>query len=183
MLKEAVNCENYEDVSLFTSIPVKETTEHSLYKIYVDKSIKPFWKKSNFKKLLVKLTKQCIFSVNSRLIKHIDGCLTGGLCLLFLRTFFVCKIEEDVVVPAKPIFDKRYVDDTYKRRKKKVNDELLQNLNSYHTNIKLTLEESPRKFLDAGIIKNNNSISTQVFPTFSTQVKKVSCLLEFRNPN
>ena len=73
-------------------------------------------------------------------------------------------MEEDVVVPAKPIFYKRYVDDTYIRRKKKVNDELLQNLNSYHTNIKLTLEESPRKFLDAGIIRNNNSISTQVFP-------------------
>ena len=49
----------------------------------------------------------------------------GWSVLLFLRTFFVCKIEEDVVVPAKPIFYKRYVDDTYKRRKKKVNDELL----------------------------------------------------------
>ena len=101
--------------------------------------------------------------MNSRLIKKIDGCLTGGPVSVVSSDIFMCKIEEDVVVPSKPIFYKRYVDDTYIRRKKKVNDELLQNLNSYHTNIKLTLEESPRKFLDAGIIRNNNTISTQVF--------------------
>ena len=72
-------------------------------------------------------------------------------------------MEEDVEVPAKPIFYKRYVDDTYICRKKNVNDELFQNLNSYHTNIKLTLEENPRKFLDTVIIRTNNTISTQEF--------------------
>ena len=154
MLKETVNCENYEDVSFFTSIPVKETTESCLYNICVDKSIKPFWKKSILQKLLVKLTKEYIFFVNSRLIKKIDGCLTGGPVSVVSSDIFMCKMEEDVVVPSKPIFYKRYVDDTYIRRKKKVNDELLQSLNCYHTNIKLTLEESPRKFLDAGIIRN-----------------------------
>ena len=49
------------------------------------------------------------------------------------------------------------------RRKKNVNDELFQNLNSYHTNIKLTLEENRRKFLDTEIIRKNNTISIQVF--------------------
>ena len=49
MLKEAVNTEDYKDVSydeesLFTSIPVKETIEYVLHKIYVDKSIKVFCK-------------------------------------------------------------------------------------------------------------------------------------------
>ena len=77
-------------------------------------------------------------------------------------------MEEDVVVPAKPIFYKRYVDDTYIRRKKNVNDELFQNLNCYHTNIKLTLEENPRKFLDTETIRKNNTISTKVF----TKLKK-----------
>ena len=72
-------------------------------------------------------------------------------------------MEEDVVVPAKSIFYERYVDYTYIRRKKNVNDELLQNLNYYHTNIKLTLEGNPRKFLDTEIIRKNNTISTQVF--------------------
>ena len=36
---------------------------------------------------------------------------------------FMCKMEENVVVPAKPIFCKGYVDDTYIIRKKNVNDE------------------------------------------------------------
>ena len=75
----------------------------------------------------------------------------------------MCKMEEDVVVAAKPIFYKRYVDDTYIRGKKNANDELFQNLNSYHTNIKLTSEENPRTFLDTKIIRKNNTISSEVF--------------------
>ena len=43
----------------------------------------------------------------------------------------MCKTEEDVVVPTKPIFDKSYVDDTYIRRKKNINDELFQKMNSW----------------------------------------------------
>ena len=70
------------------------------------------------------------------------------LCLLFFSDIFMCKMEDDVVVLAKPTFYKRYVDDTYIRRKKNVNDELFRNLNSYHTYKKLTLEENPKKFLD-----------------------------------
>ena len=54
------------------------------------------------------------------------------LCLLLFADIFMSKMEEDVVVPAKPIFYKRYVDDTYIRRKKNVNNELFQNLNSFH---------------------------------------------------
>ena len=73
------------------------------------------------------------------------------------------KTEEDVVVPAKPIFDKSYVDDTYIRRKKNVNDKLFQKMNSYYLNIKLTLEENPRKFLDTKIIREINTISTEAF--------------------
>ena len=75
----------------------------------------------------------------------------------------MCKMEEDVVVPAKPIFYKRYVDDTYIRRKKNVNDELFQNLNCYRRNFKLTLEENRRKLLDTEFMRKNNIISTQVF--------------------
>ena len=75
----------------------------------------------------------------------------------------MCKMKEDVVVPTKPIFYKRYVNDTYIRRRKNVNDELFQNLNCYYTNIKLTLEENPRKFLDTEIIRKNNTTSIQVF--------------------
>ena len=60
----------------------------------------------------------------------------------------MCEMELDVVVPAKPIFYKRYVDDTYVRRKKNDVDKLFEELNSYNENIKLMLQANPTKFLD-----------------------------------
>ena len=76
--------------------------EYVLHKIYVNKSINHSVKSLFSKKLLVNLTKECAFSVNSSLIKQIDGCPMIG----------------PVVVPAKPIFYKSYVNDTYITRKK-----------------------------------------------------------------
>ena len=61
-------------------------------------------------------------------------------------------MEEDIVAPSKPLFYKRYADDTYIRRKNNETDELYNALNSYHQNIKLTLELNPTKFLDTEII-------------------------------
>ena len=92
-------------------------------------------------------------------IKAIIYSIFGIACLCYT----VSKMGEDVVVPAEPIFYKCYVDGTYIRREKIVNDELFQNLNSYHKNIKITLQKNPRKFLYTGIIKKNNTISSQVF--------------------
>ena len=72
-------------------------------------------------------------------------------------------MEEDIVIPANPIFYKRYIDDTYVRRKKHETDKLFIDLNSYHENIKLTLEINPNKFLDTEIIWTNQGIKTQVY--------------------
>ena len=72
----------------------------------------------------------------------------GGPVSVVFSDIFMCEMEVDVVVPAEPIFYKRFVDDTYIHRQKNVNDKLIRNLNSYHNNIKLTLEENPEKFLD-----------------------------------
>ena len=65
---------------------------------------------------------------------------------------------EDVVAPLKPIFYKRPADDTYVRRKKNTKDELFEKLNTYHDNIKLTIEENPKKFLDTEIVRHNSAI-------------------------
>ena len=80
-----------------------------------------------------------------------------------LYDIYMCKMEEDVVVLAKPIIYKRYLDDAYIRRIKNVNDELFQNLNSQNKNIKLILEENPTKLLDIEVIGKNNAISAEVF--------------------
>ena len=63
LLKNAEESDDYEDdsyyvESLFTSIPVKETIDYIIQKIYVKKEIKPFCKKSIFIKLLKKLIQE-----------------------------------------------------------------------------------------------------------------------------
>ena len=83
LLKNIENSDDYEDVSydlksLFTSIPIKETTDYIIHKIYTKNVFEPMCKKSIFKKLLIKLTKECTFSVNNQLIKQIDECPMGG---------------------------------------------------------------------------------------------------------
>ena len=129
LLKNAEESDDYEDVSynvknLFTSIPVKETIDYIIQKIYVRKEIKPFCKKSIFIKLLKKLTQECVFTINNRLIKQVDGCPMGGPISAVFSDIYVCKMEEDIVIPANPIFYKRYIDDTYVRRKKHETDKL-----------------------------------------------------------
>ena len=69
LLKNSSNDESYEDIShdvesFFTSIPVQETIVYILSRIFVCKKIKTFCKKSIFKKKLLRLTKECVFSVN-----------------------------------------------------------------------------------------------------------------------
>ena len=167
LLKNSSNDESYEDVSydvesLFTSIPVQETIDYILQRIYVRKEIKPFCKKSIFKKLLLKLTKECVFSVNNRLIKQIDGCPMGGPISVVFPDINVPKMEEDIVTPMKPHFCKRYVDDTHIRKKKNEPNCLFEKLNSYPT-IKLTIEKNSTKFLDTEIIRRGCEIETKVY--------------------
>ena len=44
----------------------------------------------------------------------------GGPLSVVLSGIYVCKMEEDIVTPSKPLFYKRYVDNTYVRKKKRM---------------------------------------------------------------
>ena len=72
-------------------------------------------------------------------------------------------MENEIVIPMKPVFYRRYVDDIYNRRKKNVEDSLFNSLNSYHKNIKLTIEVNPTKFLDTQLFNQNGVYNTKVF--------------------
>ena len=66
------------------------------------------------------------------------------------------KMESDVVIPSKPIFYRRFVDDIYNRRK--LGDNVLSDrLNIYHPNIKLPIEENPSTFLDTKLTNINGA--------------------------
>ena len=61
-----------------------------------------------------------------------------------------------------------------------VTDTLFDALNSYHPNIKFTLEQNPKGFLDTQIIKENNRIKTQVFVKKSMYPVHCSSKVPFR---
>ena len=65
------------------------------------------------------------------------------------------KMERDVVLSLKLKFYRRFVDDTYSRRKKNEPDELFSKMNSYHPNINLTIKIDSSNFLDTKILQNN----------------------------
>ena len=67
------------------------------------------------------------------------------------------------IVRVKPIFYKRYVDDTYVRKKKNDVDKLFEELNSHNENIKVTLDVNPTKFLDTELVREIGEIRMQVF--------------------
>ena len=115
-----------------------------------------------FKKLLFKLTKGCVFLVTEKLLKQVNGCSIDGPVSVIFSNIFTCKMEFDSIVPDKPIFYRRYVDDTYVRRKKNDVDKLFEELNSYHKNIKLTLEVNQTKFLNTELVREKGQITTQV---------------------
>ena len=58
----------------------------------------------------MQLTKEFVFSVNSKLIKQICGCQMGGPISLVFTDIYISRMEKNIVVPMKSQFYKRYVD-------------------------------------------------------------------------
>ena len=63
---------------------------------------------------------------------------------------------------SKPILYRRFEDEIYRRRKLRDNV-LLNRLNSYHPNIKLTIEVNPSKFLDTKLTNINGTYKFNVY--------------------
>ena len=90
-----------------------------------------------------------------------DGCTMGGPLSVTFSDIYMVKMENDVVIPSKPIFYHRFVDDIYSRQK--LGDNVLfEQLNSYHQNIKLTIEVNPSTFLDTKLTNINGTYKFNV---------------------
>ena len=89
----------------------------------------------------------------------------GGAISVITSGIHMNSMEKERVVPLKLKFYKRYVDDTITERKKNTDiDELSQNMNSHHPNIKLTVETNSTRFLDTSFSKSlDDSVTTKVF--------------------
>ena len=118
-----------------------------------------------FRRLFEKLTKNCVFSVNDKLVEQIEGCPMGGAISVTISGIHMKIMEKDCVAPLNPKFYQHYIDGTRTKRKKNpTNDELFTNMNSHHKNIKLTVESNPTRFFETAFnINPEVSVTTKVF--------------------
>ena len=149
---------SYDVDSLFTNIPLKETIDYIIHKIYNEKFLKPICKKL-IQAVAVQIDNTLHDSIQ-RFYKQIDGCAMGGPLLVILADIHMVRTENEVVKPMNPSFYKRFVDDVYNKRNKSQQDALFEALNNFHPNKKLTIEVNPVKFLDTKIILNNEGVVT-----------------------
>ena len=87
----------------------------------------------------------------------------GGTLSVTLAEIHMIRMENDVILPLKPILYRRSVDDIINCRKKNVPDELFFKLKNYFRNIKLTIEISPARFLDTQLVNLNAKIETKIY--------------------
>ena len=107
----------------FTNIPIKKTIDYIIEQIYTQKRLKRICSKLIFKRLLLKLATECTYTFNHKFYKQIDGCTMGGPLPVTFSDIFMIKMESEIVIPHKPLFYRRFVDDIYNRRKKFQRDE------------------------------------------------------------
>ena len=153
---------SYDVESLFTNVPINETIDHILDMIYVHKKLPEICTRLVMKRLLRKLTTEGVFMFQSQFYKQTDGCTMGGPLSVIFSNIYLTKLENDIVVPMKPLFYRRFVDDVINKRRKNTPDLLLDKLNSYHPRIKFTIEVNPTRFLDTKVINKHGFITTSV---------------------
>ena len=158
--------------SLYTNVPLDDSINILLDNMFPDPSInyKGFSRK-DFKGLLQRSLNDSFFTFNNNIYKQKDGLAMGSpLSPVIANTFlkdFEEKHLESCPINFKPIFYRRYLDDTFILFKCKADSELFyQYFNSRHPQVKFTLEgEENNKisFLDSIVTRSNNGFSTSVF--------------------
>ena len=111
---------SYHVEFLFTNIPVGETINYIINETYQKKKLPQIFSKTIFKRLLHKLTTVLIsisFQFNYKLFKQTDSCTMGGTLSVTLSDINMIQMETELVVPIRPIFYKRHVDEIIVARK------------------------------------------------------------------
>ena len=179
---------SFDVKSLFTNIPLNETINIILNCLFTENEYLdcPLFGNSDevhalsrpqFKELLELACLDNHFIFNEAMYKQIDGVAMGSPLGPTLAMAFMCFMEgkwlSDCPVDFKPLFYRRYVDDTFLIFKSPTHVKLfLDYLNSKHPNIKFTCdneENSTLPFLDMNIKHVSNQISTSLYrkPTFT----------------
>jgi len=163
---------SFDVESLFTNIPLRETIEICLNLLFTNPTAIVYgFTRECFKSLLEMSVLNSFFVFDDKVYQQTEGL---GMGLPLGPTFanvFMCFHEkvwlDNCPNSFKPIFYRRYVDDTFILFKARGHAELfLDYLNSQHPNIKCTMElevDGSLSFLDCKVCRHNNSFHTSVF--------------------
>ena len=124
------------------NVPLHQTIEIILSKVYQEKKIKASISKNIFRELLYLCTKDVPFMFNDEIYIQSEGVAVGPPLGPLFANIFMTSFEEEVIPKLMDYLCnwKRYVDDTYAYINPKEVDLVLTKLNSYHLNIQFTLE-------------------------------------------
>ena len=133
---------SFDVVSLFTNVPLRDTIDIILKKVYDEQLIKTKITRKNLKKLLLVCTQGTPFTFNNKMYMQTDGVMMGSPLGALFANIFMCELE-NTIIPSlgdKVRHWKRYVDDTFAFIKPNMEQEIQLALNSFHENIKFTYE-------------------------------------------
>lgn len=163
--------------SLFTNIPLDETIDICVRKIFGKKRKFKGFSKSEFKVLLQYAVKDSLFIFNGKYYVQRDGVAMGSPLGPTLANVFLCHWEEVWLekCPDKfsPVYYKRYIDDTFVLFSSSDHVKKFHKfLNSRHQNINFTYEvekDNTLSFLDVLVTREGDKFLTSLYrkPTFS----------------
>ena len=168
---------SFDIESLFTNVPLKETTEIITNEL-VDGNYNTFGlDKPQLSKLLTITTSESVFTFNNKLYAQVDGVSMGSCLGPSYANVFLCKHEkrwlDECPLSFRPLYYRRYIDDTFLLFSHQTHIQpFLDYLNAKHQNIKFTYEvevDGKISFLDTLIENDNGSFSSTVYrkPTFT----------------
>jgi hypothetical protein len=161
----------FDVTSLYTNVPVLETIKILCEKAFAKTSFFHGFNRKTFEELLTLSVSQTYFLFNSILYQQIDGLSMGNPLAPTLANIFLCNLENEFLeaCPAafRPIFYKRYLDDTFVIFKEKQHARLfLDFINNFHGNIEFTMDgenENKLSFLDVLVTRSGTKLTSSIY--------------------
>ena len=160
---------SFDVVSLFTNVPLKQTIDIILRKVYEEKLIKTKIPRKKMEKLLNLCTQGTPFMFNGKMYVQIDGVMMGSPLGALFANIFMCELENTIVpqLGDSILHWTRYVDDTFAFIKPEKKDEVRRRLDSFHEKISFTHEDEKDNsiaFLDVAVTRGNDQkLETSVY--------------------
>ena len=163
---------SFDIQSLFTNIPLDEAINICADSIYVNNGSFFSLSIDKFKKFLQLAVKDVLFIFNNKLFKRTNVVAMGSPLGPSLANIFLCHHEtkwlNDCPLEFKPVFYRRYIDDTFLLFKSASHiPKYLQYLNSKHSSVKFTCDvetNSKLNFLDILIHNKRNKFGNFRLP-------------------